>query len=403
MDTYLFGLLNKRVRLPGKVECKIIDVLFGFFALGVSIMMHYYFRGTKTWDYENFLKDWFAELQEGGMAALGNKIGDYTPAYLYFMALAAKLPFSDITSIKLITFVFDYLTAFSFFIFTYRRFGSVAKGTLAWSGALFLPSLLCNGALWGQCDIIFTSFLLLSFLSVNRKHPALSCVFAGVAFSFKLQAVFFIPVLLVYWFKSEIKLKHFLFIPLVYLISILPAVLLGRNFLELLTVYFHQMNAYTDRLTIDLPNVYMLIGNRFPQEYSSWGILYTFALLGSCLYYLYQKQFRTDTQTMLLITVFFMLLIPYFLPYMHERYAFPADIFALLLACANLKYSWIVIATQLLSLASYQSYLFHNDAFQVQTTALAYLVLLCLLARALYKRLQGTDNTASAIRLNCRQ
>lgn len=403
MDTYLFGLLNKRVRLPGKVECKIIDVLFGFFALGVSIMIHYYFRGTKTWDYENFLKDWFAELQEGGMAALGNKIGDYTPAYLYFMALAAKLPFSDITSIKLITFVFDYLTAFSFFIFTYRRFGSVAKGTLAWSGALFLPSLLCNGALWGQCDIIFTSFLLLSFLSVNRKHPALSCVFAGVAFSFKLQAVFFIPVLLVYWFKSEIKLKHFLFIPLVYLISILPAVLLGRNFLELLTVYFHQMNAYTDRLTIDLPNVYMLIGNRFPQEYSSWGILYTFALTWQLSVLSLSKTIPHRYANHAADNGFLYVVDSIFLPYMHERYAFPADIFALLLACANLKYSWIVIATQLLSLASYQFYLFHNDAFQVQTTALAYLVLLCLLARALYKRLQGTDNTASAIRLNCRQ
>ena len=88
--------------------------------------------------------------------------------------------------------------------------------------------------------------------------------------------------------------------------------------------------------------------------------------------------------------MFVLLLIPYFLPYMHERYAFPADIFALLLFLCYKKYFWVVLSTQLLTLLAYQPFLLQNVTVERSHVAIAYLAFLGVLARVIYKRIQAS-------------
>ena len=56
--------------------------------------------------------------------------------------------------------------------------------------------MVINGIYWGQCDIIYTFFLLVFFwFSLRRMPSAAACAF-GLAFAFKAQSVFLAPYLL---------------------------------------------------------------------------------------------------------------------------------------------------------------------------------------------------------------
>ncbi len=45
----------------------------------------------------------------------------------------------------------------------------------------------------------------------------------GMALSFKLQTVFFLPTLLPLWLRKDIKLRHLVLIPAAYMAMMIPA------------------------------------------------------------------------------------------------------------------------------------------------------------------------------------
>ncbi len=74
------------------------------------------------------------------------------------------------------------------------------KSYIAAIGALvvlFAPTIFINSAAWGQCDAIYAAFCLGSLYFLLKERPAWACTFFALALSFKLQAIFFFPVLLV--------------------------------------------------------------------------------------------------------------------------------------------------------------------------------------------------------------
>ena len=91
---------------------------------------------------------------------------------------------------------------------------------------------------------------------------------------------------------------------------------------------------------------------------------------------------------------------PLFPAYMHERYAFPADIFALLLFLCYKKYFWVVLSTQLLTLLAYQPFLLQNVTVERSHVAIAYLAFLGVLARVIYKRIQASPPAVSYTHLS---
>ena len=291
-------------------------------------------------------------------------------------------------AIKVLTIVFDYAAAAVFFILIYRSSRSFFKATVAWGAVLFLPSVVLNGAVWAQCDIIYSLFLLLSLAFVAENRPVLSCVAFGISFCFKLQSVFFLPILLIYWLKGKLRFYQLLLIPGCYLLSTVPAILAGRNPADILSIYFRQTGTYNSSLTFHFPNIYSLVGNAHLQHMGTGAVLLTVALLAFLFYFVFRYRFQMTDELGLLLSVFVLLLIPYFLPYMHERYAFPADIFALLLFLRCKKYFWILLSTQLLTVIAYQPFLLHTNTISHAVTAVAYLVFLGILSRVIYRCIQ---------------
>ncbi|HLG77671.1 MAG TPA: glycosyltransferase 87 family protein, partial [Ktedonobacteraceae bacterium] len=175
-----------------------------------------------------------------GFAAFKYNFYNYNPPYLYLLALATFLPIPKLVAVKSISVFFDVvLSIFTYLILDlrFKRSSIPAIGALV---VLFVPTVFINSALWGQCDAIYTAFCLGSLYFVLKDRPLWACVFFGLAFAFKLQAIFFAPILLILLLRNKLPLHHLLLIPAIFLIMLMPALIAGRDMGSLLSIYVEQ-------------------------------------------------------------------------------------------------------------------------------------------------------------------
>ena len=211
----------------------VISLLLSCAALAVRLFCMDY----ETLDYTVFLSRWIDFFREnGGFSALSQSVGNYNVPYLYFLSAISYVNISSLHLIKLLSVLFDLVLAY----YAMRIVGLFAadpvRRLVAFFVVLFLPTVILNGALWGQCDSIYASFAVMSVYYALTGKPVRSVAAIALSFSFKLQAVFLMPIFLVFLFTKRIKIRHLAVFPAVYFIMVLPAVLLGRPLLD--TVFF---------------------------------------------------------------------------------------------------------------------------------------------------------------------
>ncbi|MEW5941631.1 MAG: hypothetical protein AB1750_18345, partial [Chloroflexota bacterium] len=193
-----------------------------------------YFRMRGLWflsfDTRHFLMPWYSQLAAQGFSAFQFEFSNYTPPYLYLLWLATLtrdfLP--EVAAIKLIPILFDIGAAIWIYKILRVEYPEGRVPLLGAATFFLLPTIILDGAWWGQCDSIFTSFALGSFYFALRERPRAALILFGLAFAFKLQAVFLAPFLLFLLLKRRIRWADGLLVPLVYVILILPAVIAGR-------------------------------------------------------------------------------------------------------------------------------------------------------------------------------
>ena len=166
------------------------------------------------------------------------------------------------------------------------------------------------------------------FLMKNKPYKA-SIAF-GVAFSFKLQSIFFAPVLLIFVLKRRICIRHLILIPVTYIVSILPALLVGRPLGDLLTIYFRQTGTYSSSLTANAPSLLSLLSENLPAAAIKWITVLSIVLCGvivlTTIAFINKNLKIITPQQTLFISSLFLLCVPWLLPRMHERYFYPAAI-----------------------------------------------------------------------------
>ena len=153
------------------------------------------------------------------------------------------LPIPKLIAIKTLSVVFDaVLGLFAYLIISlkYKRSSAAMIGALV---VVCAPTIFINSAAWGQCDAIYTAFCLGSLFFLLKQQPARACVFFALALSFKLQAIFFLPVLLMLLLKRKLPLKYLTLIPLIFLLMLVPALIAGRDAPSLLTIYAGQVTS----------------------------------------------------------------------------------------------------------------------------------------------------------------
>ena len=344
----------------------------------------------ETLDYQNFLSVWVDFFRRnGGFAALSQPVGNYNIPYLYFLALFSYLPLDDLYLIKLLSIFFDLLLAWAAMGIVKKLGGSPGQRLAAFFLVLFLPTVVLNGALWGQCDSIYVALALMSIYWALDDRPVLSMLAMTLSFGFKLQAVFIMPVLAILWMQGKFKLRHFLIFPLAYVILVLPAVLLGRPFLETITLYFNQTGSIGSGLNYNSPSIFGIfwhVDNEALASKLAIAAAFVFMLLVLLVCYVNRK--RLSSRSMLTAAVLLAVGIPFLLPHMHDRYFFASDILTLTLACVCLRFSPAAVLAQFASLLGYHAYLKMRYLLPMSYGSWALILVLIMAAALLFRELK---------------
>lgn len=300
-----------------------------------------------TQDMRGFLLKWYEQIKAGGgFRALSQEIGNYASIYYVLMAIVTYIPMEPVSAIKLISIVFDVVLSVGVGFVVWNKDkkskNALCAGVITW----LLPTVILNSAMWGQADAIYSAFLIwTAYFVLKKNYPAAMFVW-GLSFGFKLQAVFWLPVLLLLWFWDErCRLWHYMMAIVAYITTMIPAAIAGRSFKSQIKTYILQMQD-NDVLTLNMPNIYTLLGkseviDENVSMISTLGILATMLCLGILLYYLIIRVKEWSSSIWLKAVLLSVLIINFLLPHMHERYTYSAIIVSVILVFFERKYIYV--------------------------------------------------------------
>lgn len=327
------------------------------FATLVGIFLRNTQRGFETYDMVYDFTPWYKHLQaNGGFAGIATVQSDYPVTYLYILTFLTYLPGSAIAKIKVVTALFEIFAGIAIYFYVKKLYPTPAKRhlpVLAYLCFYFLPSVILNGAVWGQVDIIYTFFLLACLFFLASEKFTLAFIAYGFAFAFKLQAIFFLPFLGIYFLKiRKFSFTQFLWIPVVLLITSLPAIFLGRPAEKVFSTYIGQIGSYP-RTVFNFGNIY----NFFPDDYARFalpGVILTLLLLfAGLIAVLCSRKLTMSPSNLPDFAVLSILICTSFLPGMHERYMFAAVVIAVLYLFAHPRYFYIPLLLWLIEPNAY--------------------------------------------------
>jgi Gpi18-like mannosyltransferase len=347
---------------------------------GLAVWVRWQGLNTTNSDLKDFFFPWYDTIvQRGGFAALRDtSFSNYSPPYLYLITITTYLPvIPKIIAIKSFPLLFDILCAFATYKIA-RIFQGKPVAWIAFFAALLAPSVWVNSAWWGQCDSIFTAFLLLSILFLLKENPLWAMVFFSIAFSFKIQAIFLSPFILLMFITRRILWK-WLFVPVgVYALMMLPALIAGQPVISLLTVYLRQSESYS-LLTKNAPSLFAFFPDNGLSMLGLIGLI--LAGVGTMVYLWLGWRQRTHLtqKRMIELAMISLLVLPFLLPRMHERYFYPAALFAIPLVFAHPRLLVVPFVLQLTTLLSYMPFLTGKDVLPLWVLAVINLAVIITL------------------------
>jgi len=286
--------------------------------------------------------------------------------------------------IKLISIAFDFLAAFFVYKIIKLKFPQGSTPFIGSMVFLFAPTVFFNSAVWGQCDIIYTTGILAVIYFCLLEKDLFTIIAFGLAISFKLQAAFAAPFLLLLFFKGKIRWWLFFLIPMIFIISLIPAWAAGAPFGELFLIYFRQASTYQN-ITMGAPNLYQWLDNYYYPIFVRMGLLFTTGYVVLGIYTFLESKIRLKRDVIIILVTISMLSIPFFLPKMHERYFFPADVISIIYAFYFPKYFYVPIITGLTSFLTYIAYLFGISVISNDLLPFALLTMIIVVVHHLSK------------------
>ena len=406
--------------------------------------------GEQSGDYRAFLLPWYEHLlSAGGFAGLADSFSNYNTPYLALLAVLTYLPVDPLVGVKAISIVFDVLLAF----FAYRIVREVRPGSrwlpvLAFGATFLLPTVVLNSAWWAQCDSIYVSLCLGSLYLLLRRQTALACALFGLAFAFKLQALFFLPALVVLVLVNRQRLRGLVLVPVTFFAALVPAWLAGRSFASQLSVYPSQVgnssgagtvgagaraargfggsgrggggfgggapgggtpggggfgggggggSTSAHSFTYNAPTWYSWL----PADASTtwkWVGLGVAAAVGLAFaVWLLARRRRLSGPETVLVAATLSLVVPLLLPEMHERYFYLGEVLAVVAVLVDRRFLVVAALMQIATLSTYWSYLGSTTTLPLGTAA-GFALAAAVVASALLVLRLRADRTDPAAR-----
>lgn len=344
-------------------------------------------------DYVSFLSIWTDTM--AGMTAreaLSTPIGDYNMPYLYVILLISRLPFYDLYCIKLFSVLFDVAAALAEGYLVKMLTKQDLPTLLAFAAALFAPTTWLNSSYWGQCDSVYGALALWGLYCGLSDRPRCSMVLLALSLSFKLQAVFILPIVAFFLVTGRVSLRQLLLFPAGFLGAMVPALLGGRSFHDTFSIYIDQTGAYP-YLSLNAPSFWSLIPNDYFYELSAAPVLLAMVLTLLVLFVFLGKYPRLDGESLVELALIFALLIPWSLPKMHERYFYLAEMLSIVYVCRYPKRLPVGVGLLLGGLMIYSAYLFGGvPVLSMGAVALGYGLILLYLIPVLYLRIKKSES-----------
>jgi len=336
----------------------------GIIIVGIilAILIRYPLLSFFSHDYYYKIRVWINTLRHGGFWAFKDNFSTYNPPYLYLLYLIVRF-FPDTPNVlvaKIPSLITDFICAYFIYLLVKIKYPNRFYPVFAAFVFLFLPTVILNSAFWGQADVLYTAPLIASLYFLIKRKNVLAFIAFGISLAFKLQAIFLAPLLLALLFRKEVSWKHFLLIPLVLFLAAVPSWIAGRSLTELIFVYFFQADLY-QQLTIVAATAYNWMPDYgLTQRYfTPVAILFTTMLGFFFAILVYKGRAKLTPELIIKLGLVCVLFVPFFLPRMHDRYFYPADVLSIVFAFFYPDYFLVPVVIQLVSFFSYQSTLFN--------------------------------------------
>lgn len=291
------------------------------FTIGIRIV----FLDVIGSDYYLFLQNWYEKIIEyGGFSSLRYTIGNYPDTYMFLLVIGTYITKNSLIYIKLLSIVFDYIIGL--YIYKIYTHFSVEKSKLKSLTILLLPGIFVNSAVLGQCDAIYTAFLIMFIYYILKNKPKIALTLFGIAISFKIQALFLAPIMLYLLLTKKVKVRDFVFCIIGFFIFLIPSILFGKGLIGNLSILLTQTSTY-NQFVKSCPNIYSLLFLNYIDVNFVFKLVLSFIVIiftGVITYVGYKYGFKE--KTFLKKLMFLAIFVPFFLPSMLDRYFYVANI-----------------------------------------------------------------------------
>ncbi len=385
--------------LRGITRAKLVDAAILLVGIAFAIAIRIPLLSFRSSDFFNSLRPWYAAIREMGFSIFGTDFTTYNPPYLYELYVIARFfpDISNVIAIKIPSLIADFICAYFVYKIVALKYPTKSFPIFAVFAFLFAPTVVLNSAFWGQADVLFVAPLIACLYFLMIRRPNLAFIAFGVSLAFKLQAIFLAPLLLGLLLRGQVKWYHFLGVVLVLFLAIVPAWVAGRPLLDLILVYAGQVKQY-QLLEMSAPTVYTWMPDvGLTQRYFTLtGVIFT-GVLGLVLALLiYKSEAKLTVPLLLKLALVSVLLVPFFLPKMHDRYFYPADVIAILYAFFFPEYFFVPVVIIVASFLAYHPTLFEVETVPMGFLAIGMFSMLLVVARdammALFSPRDDTDN-----------
>jgi len=369
----------------------------GFALIGVVSLL--IIRGAlfyNDWgDYIYFLKPWITAYRHMTfLEGLGTVVGNYNPPYMYILNIIARTDIPELFLIKCVSVVFDFLLAFFVMKIVSLKTESINMRILAFLLTFAIPTVVLNSSMWGQCDSIYSAFAIGSFYFGMRNKSKSAYAFMALAVSFKVQAVFLMPVLAIFVIMKKVRFRDCHVFFAVYLATLLPAILAGMPIDVALLTYVRQAN-YFSSLNMNIVNVWRFVDHVEYENFRAAGLYIAGLAVLGLMYFTYVNRDRlVKNADYVRLAYLSAIIMPFLLPKMHDRYYFLADVLSLVVFLFDKRRWYVPVVTIFCSYLGYAYFLMSGTTlldYRLAAIALLFIILVVLRDYVISLR---EDNTA---------